>query len=150
MSGFIEYADSTFALQLKTFAEKLPAHAAVLGFSNDEVKEAQDDAAFFNSILEADTQMEKHAHDYKHFKQLLRHGSKTEVISTVPIMPVLNPFPTMVAANLELRFSKKAAKAKASTNYTSGIGQDLGSTCTRSAAIARRPASPAFRSCATK
>ncbi len=126
MSYFIEDSDAPFMLQIDNFAQKLPAYATLLGFTPAEVSEAQADASFFGSILTADNMVEKYAHDYKHFKHLLRHGSKTEVITAPPAPLVLDPFPTTVAANVQNRFAKKAAKAKASTNYTSAIGQELG------------------------
>jgi hypothetical protein len=124
--NYIESTENGFRDQLKNFYSKLDIHGALLGFSVAEIAEAKADSLFWDYCLNADNLIEKTARDYKKNKNLLRFGKGTEIFNGLPAIPALGTAPTAVAGNIQLRFSKKAAKAKSSPNYTKAIGTDLG------------------------
>jgi len=124
--NLVESTDDGFRNQLKNFYTKLGIHGTLLGFTAAEIAEAQADSLYWDYCVNADNLIEKTARDYKKNKNLLRYGKGTEIFNGLPALPALGTAPTAVAGNLQLRFSKKAAKAKASPNYTKAIGTDLG------------------------
>ena len=127
MKTFIETNDFLFGAQLYNFQEKLPAHAGLLGFTDDEVNEAKADSLYWDYCVKSCDKMDSTAKEFFGSKDLLRHGSKKgEVFHGMPVPLAQGTPPPMVPANLQLRFSQKAAKAKASPKYTKAIGKDLG------------------------
>ena len=126
MKSFIETNDYLFGAQLRNFWNKLLIHALLLGFTVEETDEAKADSDFWDYCLETSSKVYNNSRDFTESVKLLRHGMNNEEFHGLPILPVLNTPPPIVAANIQLRFSQKAAKAKASPNYTRAIGLDLG------------------------
>ncbi len=127
VKSFIETNDFVFATQLHNFHEKLLDHGTLLGFTEDEINEAKADSDYWDYCVHSCNKMETNTKDFFGSKELLRNGSKKgEVFNGLPSPPVMGTPPAVVPANIQLRFSQKAAKAKASASYTKGIGKDLG------------------------
>lgn len=127
MKTFIEDNDFIFGAQLINFYEKLSVHAGLLGFTQEEVNEAKADSEYWDYSIKSSDKMGATTKDFVGSKDLLRNGSKKgEVFNGMPSPPVLGTPPAIVPANIQLRFSQKAAKAKANPNYTKAIGKDLG------------------------
>lgn len=127
MKTFIESNDVLFGTQLHNFHEKLSDHGPLLGFTVDEINEAKADSKYWNYCIYSCNKMETTTKDFFSSKDLLRHGSKKgEVFNGLPSPPAMDTPPAFVPAGIQLRFSQKAAKAKASANYNKGIGKDLG------------------------
>jgi hypothetical protein len=124
--GFVETNDDAFDAQLHNFSSKLPNYKTLLGFTAEELDEAKNDSLFWSYTLKGDNLVEKYAKDFKKSKSLLRKGSGNGIFNGLPDPPDLGVPPHKVAANIQYRFSSKAKKAKASTNYTKAIGADLG------------------------
>ena len=124
--GFIETNDDAFDAQLHNFSIKLPNYKILLGFTAEELDEAKNDSLFWSYTLKGDNLVQKYAKDFKKSKIFLRKGSGNEIFNGLPEPPDLGVPPHLVAANIQYRFSSKAKKAKASTNYTKAIGADLG------------------------
>ena len=124
--SYVEANDDAFVGQLRNFYLKLDKYKTDLGFSEEEVAEAKGDYLMWKYIVESDNAVEKSAHDFKESKNLFRYGNGNEQNNALPTLPNIDTPPVTVAVNIQLRFTQKAAKAKASSKYTSGIGKDLG------------------------
>jgi len=132
MSGsFIEQNDEAFDAQLYHFWARLVVIGPDLGFTAEEIDDAKADSVYWSYSLKADYSVEKYADDYKKSKELLRRGGKEAIFKGLPVPPSLGTAPALVAANIQRRFSLRAKKAKASPNYSKGIGEDLGIEATR-------------------
>lgn len=127
MKTFIESNDVFFGIQLHNFYEKLTDHGPILGFTVDEINEAKADSAYWDYCIYSCTKMDTTTKDFFGSKDLLRNGSKKgEVFNGLPSLPAMGTPPALVPAGIQLRFSQKAAKAKASAKYNKAIGKDLG------------------------
>ncbi|MEC4048259.1 hypothetical protein OX284_002360 [Flavobacterium sp. SUN046] len=127
MKTFIEDNDFLFGVQLSNFHEKLEVNAELLGFTEDEINEAKADSEYWDYSVKSCDKMESTTKDFFGSKNLLRNGSKRgEVFNGMPSPLALGTPPAIVPANIQLRFTQKAAKAKANPNYTKAIGKDLG------------------------
>lgn len=129
--NYVQSNDVSFASQLRNFYLKLITYATLLGFSHEEIDEAKADSTLWDFLVDADNKAEKFARDYKQTKNLLRYGKGNEISNTLPQMPDLGTPPVMVSENIQYRFTQKANKAKASANYTTAIGVDLGIEATQ-------------------
>ena len=98
----------------------------MFGLTNDEIKSATDDAALNRWAFQVQTQIQKYSPSITGFKNLLRYGNGSEVLTIIPIPLVFATAPDMVAADDQLRFTKLADKIKANLNYTTDIGKGLG------------------------
>lgn len=126
MKDFVENEDLEFSNQLNTFASVLPTYAATLGITAGEVSDAEKDAAFFSYVLARQFDVQAFAEELTGYKNLARYGRGTEILPALPTPPSFPaPAPSVVGAKIEERFRKKAAKIKASPNYTDSIGQAL-------------------------
>ncbi len=126
MNYFIKKSDTEFTLQVIKFGDTLPGYAATLGISAAEVAQAQDDARYMSWILQCMNIYREHSESWTKFKNLMRRGTEGSV-TTAPATPVLPTAPSVtVQPNIQERFTKLSAKCKASLNFTTTIGEDLG------------------------
>ncbi len=125
MSYFIESNNILFADQLDTFAGELPSYKVALGFTDPEVAAATDDAKYMKVVVKNDGIVQDYMHSFKAFLNSARNGKGT-IALVAPPAPVLDPLPAAVLPGIQERFAKRAAKAKASANYTESIGLALG------------------------
>ncbi len=126
MKSFIETNDLLFGAQLRNFWTKLVLYAVLLGFTSDETDEAKADSDFWDFCLDSATKVNKFERDFSESINLLRHGNNNQEFNGLPQFPTIGTPPPLVSANIQLRFSQKAAKVKASPKYTKAIGLDLG------------------------
>lgn len=124
--NYVQSNDAAYGLQLRNFYQRLDVHSSLLGFTTADVDEAKADSQLWDYCLNSDTTIEKFARDYKQTKNLLRFGKGNQTITAMPAVPVLAAPPAMVPENIQFRFIQKAGQAKASINYTTAIGLDLG------------------------
>ena len=125
MADFVEGTDVGFSQQLKDSATGLNTHGALLGFTVAEIDEAKDDSKLFDYVMDRLSENVAYSKDLTDFKNLARKGDGTVLLPAAIPQPAAFPLPlpTAVAAGIEGRFRKRAAKAKADKNYTVGIGQ---------------------------
>ena len=131
MAYFIESNNETFANQLSNFATQLPAHKAVLGFSDPELEEALNDANFMQWTVKTNSAYENYAHAIKTFMHDARHKKGNAELAP-PSAPVVDGMPKAVPSGIQPRFAQKAAKARAATGATETILKALGIVSTGS------------------
>ena len=124
--GFIQFNDILFGVQLRNFYNKLVGNATLLGFTTEELDSIKKDCDAWEYCMNMDVSVQKFARDYTKFKKLLRLGNKIEFIKDFPKVPEFTIAPSIVVANIQLRFRQAAGKAKNSANYTKAIGTELG------------------------
>lgn len=123
---FIPKADTDKMLWLNNFSAKINQYATLLGLSNAEVTSLQNDAAMFNYIIQMQELIKQTSQNVTAYKELLKHFSEQQHITSVPILPNLGPAPTPVPEGIFDRVSKLAKRIKANPNYAEPIGADLG------------------------
>jgi hypothetical protein len=124
--SYVKTADADFAAQLELYAKVLPKYQKLLSVSDADIKGAADDALYFRWALNVQVQVQAFSPSVTGFKDLLRRGSNNEVLTAQPVSPVFDLAPDMVAANVEMRYTKSADARKADLNYTTDIGKELG------------------------
>ena len=124
--SFIESEDIKFGAQLTKFAANLPTYKTILGVTDEEVKSATADAAFFAYVLTWMGNNRDFSGASTSYKDLARDGNGTDVLGDVPPYPALVIPPPTVEANIQKRFSDLAGRIKKSGSYTVNIGKALG------------------------
>ena len=124
--SYLKKGDGPFADQLELFAKGLPALQVAFGLTDAEIKSAGADAILNRWAFQVQTQIQKFSPSITGFKNLLRYGNGSEVLTIIPIPPIFGMAPDLVDANDQLRFTKLADKIKANLNYTTDIGIGLG------------------------
>jgi hypothetical protein len=125
MGYFVESNDELFANQLDQFASELPNYKAELGFTDAEVNEAKDDAAYMKWVVKTDSIYADFSHGYKSFKNQARYG-KSMMALLAPPTPIIDAVPKAVKDGIQARFVQKANKAKNAIGVTRDILKLLG------------------------
>ncbi len=133
-----------FAALLTTFALELPNYKTTLGFSDDDVNEAVDDAAYMSWIVKTADINEDYALGFGSFYKDARY-LKTDLDLAAPPVPVIDTIPKAVKSGIQARFAQKVKQAKASANYTETIGKALGIVGTSTAARGNATDSPELK-----
>ena len=111
--GFIQFNDILFGVQLRNFYNKLVGLAILLGFTSEELDSVKKDCDAWEYCMDVDVSVQKFARDYTKFKKLLRLGNKNEFISEFPKVPEFTIAPSIVVANIQLRFRQAAEIGRA-------------------------------------
>ncbi|MES2762031.1 MAG: hypothetical protein V4677_07490 [Bacteroidota bacterium] len=126
-TGFIPFSDYDRVFWLNNFSTKLGTHAANVGVTAAEVTATLKDATMFQYIINLQETHKQTLQNITGYKSLLRHAVGQQHLSaTIPALPALAAAPPAVPEGIFDRISKLAARIKASINYTSNIGSDLG------------------------
>lgn len=126
-SNFIRSSDNGKGVWLNNFSTKLGTYAASLGVTTSEVTATTDDAAMFQYMLNLQEIYRQTLQNIVGYKNLLKHAVGQQHISPViPALPALNTAPVSVPEGIFDRVRKLATRIKASANYTTNIGSDLG------------------------
>jgi hypothetical protein len=124
---FIPSSDNDKAVWLNNFSTKLGTYAASVGVTAAEVTATQKDASLFQyiiNLLEVYRQTLKNLTGYK--TQVKHAVGQQHLSALIPALPTLAVAPPTVPEGVFDRISKLAARIKASSNYTTNIGSDLG------------------------
>ncbi len=123
----VEKSDEAYGLQMQKVCSKIGTYATALGVTPAEITALNNDKDLFVWSFEVQSVVQDYAQNITAFKNLVRHGNGTEVITAAPVPPTFPATPAIiVAANVQDRFSKLVQRIKGSTNYTKSIGEDLG------------------------
>jgi hypothetical protein len=126
MSSYVPPGDGPIADELELFAIKVLKYQILFGLSDAEVESADADAKLFRWAFNVQNQIQAYSPSITGFKNLLRYGNGSEVLTLVPVPPVFTIPPGLVDANVQLRFTKMADKCKANLKYTYDIGKEMG------------------------
>ena len=124
--SYVKRGDGEFADQLELFAAQVIIYQVLFGLTDAEVASALSDAKLNRWAYNVQFQVQAFSPNITGFKNLLRYGNASEVLTTVPLPPVFTTPPGLVAAKVEYRFTKLADKCKSSLSYTYNIGKEMG------------------------
>lgn len=123
---FIPSTDTDRMIWLNNFASKIPSYASMLNITTSEVSSIQNDAAAFAYIINMQEVFKQTLQQITGYKTLMKHAINQQHIGSMPVIPVLAAAPAVVPEGIFDRISKLAQRIKASVNYNSHIGADLG------------------------
>jgi hypothetical protein len=116
--------DNGKASWLNNLAAKLPTYQAALGLTPADVASVTTDAAFFDYVLKAQTQVAAYSQQWTAYKNAARSGSDP-ALGLAPIAPNLGVAPAEVAPGIIGRATALVARIKPAPGYTVSIGQAL-------------------------
>lgn len=122
MASFIATTDDGFIIQLSTFCGKIGTYSTLLGVTAGEITAINNDFSLMAWTVTSQNQIQSFAQNFTNFKDLLRYGHSTDVLSQIPTVPVFGAAPALVDAS----FSDLVKRIKGSPKYTKTIGEDLG------------------------
>lgn len=125
-TSYIPTSDSDKGIWLNNFSTKISNHAAALGITAAEVSAINDDAAFYNYIINLHEAVKQTLANITSYKKLLKHAVLNQHLGAIPAMPVLSTAPNQTAEGIFDRISMIVKRIKGSTAYTTVIGNDLG------------------------
>lgn len=128
---YLPRTDEDKATWLNNFALKLPIYANKYNITSAEMQDMQSSAQYFDALLDCNNQFKAYVSSVTAFKNLLRDGAKNGAISELP-MPPAAMLPPAVAPGIFARSSAIANRIKASLNYSTADGDDLGIEGTQS------------------
>lgn len=123
---FIPSTDTDRMVWLNNFAIKIPGYASILNITANEVASIQKDAAAFAYIINMQESFKQTLQQINAYKSLMKHAVDQQHIGSMPVVPVLASPPAVVPEGIFDRISKLAQRIKASVNYNTHIGADLG------------------------
>lgn len=128
---YLPRMDEDKATWLNNFAAKLPIYAGKYNITPEEIQDMQSSALYFNSVLDYTNQYKAYASSVTNFKNILRDGVKKGTISEIP-MPPAPMLPQSVPPGIFARSAAIVNRIKASLNYSTADGEDLGIEGTQS------------------
>lgn len=128
---YLPRTDEEKAGWLNNFALKLPTYAAKYGITPEELADMQTSAQFFDALLDYKNQYNAYASSVTNFKNIMRDGKTNGAITELP-MPPASMLPTPVPPGIFARSSAIVNRIKASLNYSTADGEDLGIEGTQS------------------
>lgn len=124
-SDYIATNDERFAYQLLHFKTTIPAYAASLNVSPEQVASQAADTAYFSYVLASQVTFQAAAQQWTSWKNLARAGG-TSLPAAVPSAPTLPATAPAVASGIATRFRALVKQLKSSPNYNSATGEALG------------------------
>jgi hypothetical protein len=124
--NYIPYSDSERTVWLNNFSTKINMYAALVGITPAEVTAIQKDTAMFAYIVNMQEVYKQTLNNITSYKNLLKHAVGQQHLGAIPNAPTLSAAPTVVSEGVFDRISKLVKRIKASSSYTTAIGNDLG------------------------
>jgi hypothetical protein len=124
--SYLPESDAGRMIWFNNFAVKIGTYASAFQLSPAEISSVQDDARYFEYVVQATEQCRKHVQNLTAYKRLLRKVEGQQQTSAFPAQPVLPSPPTPVREGIFDRLSRLVKRIKASVAYTDSIGHDLG------------------------
>ncbi len=120
------------AIWLNTFSQKISLPGSVeptvgqdLGLTDGEVTQTAADALMFAFCIQNQDSFKNERKERTDYKNLARSGNEGEPMDEYPTSPAVSP-PTPVPEGVFKRIPELVARIKASGNYNTAIGEDLG------------------------
>lgn len=121
---FVKVRDLELSQQLKAFYQGLLSIGKNHGFTDAEIEEAGKDAAAFAYMEFLHDKYTQHVKTLTAFKNDMKAGSGGVPVE-LPVLDLSGFEPVIVPDGIVSRFRTKAAKLKASANYSTAIGVQL-------------------------
>lgn len=125
MADFVKKPDLEFVTQLNNFKSKLGNYQAVLGLTNAQITDAENDSGFMGFVVLGSNTANTYKEGWSSLKQNVRGGDGTAPIGAFPAAVNIATPPTSVAPGVEQRFRAIVAQIKANPAYTKAMGEDL-------------------------
>ena len=129
---YIPNGDAAKAIWLNTFSQKisLPGSPGTtvgedLGLTSAEVTQAEADALMFAFCIQNQDSFKNEREERTNYKNLVRDATEGEPMDEYPTSPPVSP-PSPVPQGVFKRIPELVRRIKASANYTTAIGEDLG------------------------
>ncbi len=123
---FIPSTDTDRMVWLNNFSIKITTYSTLLGITASEASSVQKDAAAFNYIMNMQEHFKQSLQYITAYKSLMKRAINQQHLGAMPVIPSLPTPPPAVPEGVFDRVSKLAQRIKASVNYTTSIGSDLG------------------------
>ncbi len=117
--------EGDIGLLLNGLAERLPAVAASLGVTPDEVQRIVDDAAVFTYLQNTSLQIANTKEAFSSAKRRIIRGKASGPVAVLPAFPVL-AFPATASNGIIANARRLIRKIKASPGYNTIVGESLG------------------------
>lgn len=131
-TSYLPKNDPGRAIWLNTFSQKIgvpgssePTVGEDLGLSAAEVTQTEADALMFGFCIQNQDSFKNEKEERTDYKNLVRSGTEGEVMDEYPTSPPVSP-PAAVPQGVFRRIPELVARIKASGNYSTAIGEDLG------------------------
>ena len=123
-SYYLPFADEGRVTWLNNFAQKIPAHAAVLEISTAQITSVQNDAAMFAYAVNLVNSFKTGLSQRVGFKDILKNGPEGTPLE-IPTFQQPDP-PAPVPSGIFVRIRRLVNNIKSNDNYNEAIGNDLG------------------------
>jgi hypothetical protein len=126
MATYLPISDSDKVTWLNNFKLKIANYATQLGFTAAEVTSIQNDAVYFQFVVQQLDAYKQLTLGMTSFKNTLKTNKQQQATGNLPTLAAPATIPTSVAAGIFTRVGTYALRIKRSAAYTPAIGQDLG------------------------
>ncbi|MEO8760965.1 MAG: hypothetical protein ABI448_08745 [Bacteroidia bacterium] len=124
--NYLPNADADKVIWLNNFSVKIALYASLVGITAAELAAIVNDAKMFQYIMTIQEIYKQNLQTLTGYKSLLKHAVAQQHLGAIPVLPVLPTAPALVSEGVFDRVSGFAQRIKASVNYTTNMGQDLG------------------------
>lgn len=125
MAGtWLPKAEGALVVWFINFAAKFSGYAATLGMGLPETGAVNADLAALQYLVNMSATAKTRTEDINDYKRQLIYGPGP--IGAYPTAPTFGAAPAQVLANIIQRLDVIVARAKASPNYTTAMGEDMG------------------------
>ena len=124
--NYIPGAEAVLLVWLLNFVTKIGGYASTLGLTPAEVTSVTNDYTYFKFVENMLTSYKTMVQNIVAYKNLLMYLTSGQVLGGIPVMPDLGTVPPAVPSGFMNRLFQLVQKIKASPNYTTAIGEDLG------------------------
>lgn len=129
---YLPSTDADKAIWLNNFTIKVSMYASTLSVSATELSNLQKDNAAYQYVIDLLNQYRHAVSNLTGYKNMMKHATNNQHLGAIPTLPILPTPPPAVPEGIFDRATKLASRMKASLNYTTAIGADLGITSSTS------------------
>ena len=124
---YIESTDPKFKIQLNGFCENYPTYASELNVLPSKITALNAGNAVVQVIFSQQEKMQTGGYTFTSFKNLVRNGNGSDVITAYPTLPVYpSVMPPLCDANVEELFKEVIQECVDSGNLSETIAKALG------------------------
>jgi hypothetical protein len=122
---FLPASDPDRVIWLNNFKTKISTYATTLGFTAAEVTAIQNDAGYYQYIVQMLDNQKQMLHGLSAYRSNLRSSGMQQALAALPVAPAQANPPAAVNSGIFNRITTIVMRIKRHPSYTSSIGQDL-------------------------